>query len=199
MNVVLGCTTHEMVAFMGTPELFASDEATLREMLRGMLGDDADATFDAYRAANPDDSPPSLFVLIASDQAMRIRHIRYAEALLDGGATNPRMYLFDFRRPGLDGVERSGHGSDMPFFFDNLDKAPASDGPHAAPLVRAMSGALVALARVGRSEPRRAPALARLRGQRPSDDGLRRRIPRRERPDVGGATRLGRSQPLRDG
>ena len=149
VNVVLGCTTHEMVAFMGTPELFASDEATVREMLRGMLGENADVVFDGYRAANPDDSPASLFLLIASDQFMRIRHIRYAEALLDGGATNPRMYLFDFRRPSPDGVERAGHGSDMPFFFDNLDKAPASDGPHAAPLVRAMSGALVALARSG--------------------------------------------------
>jgi para-nitrobenzyl esterase len=149
VNVVLGCTTHEMVAFMGTPELFASGEVTVREMLRGMLGDNADAIFDGYRAANPDDSPPSLFVLIASDNAMRIPHIRYAEALLDGGATNPRMYLFDFRRPGLDGVERAGHGSDMPFFFDNLDKAPASDGAHAAPLVSATSGALVALAKTG--------------------------------------------------
>ena len=130
---------------------------------------------------------------------MRIRHIRYAEALLDGGATNPRMYLFDFRRPGLDGVERAGHGSDMPFFFDNLDKAPASDGPHGAPLVRAMSGALVALARSGDPNHDAIPALAGLRGQRPSNDGLRRRIARRERPDVGGATRLGRSQPLGGG
>ena len=146
VNIVLGCTTHEMVAFMGTPELLAADEATVRQMLRGMLGDDADRVFDGYRAANPGDSPASLFVLIASDQFMRIRHIRYAEALLDGGATNPRMYLFDFRRPSPDGVERAGHGSDMPFFFDNLDKAPASDGPHAAPLVQAMSGALIALA-----------------------------------------------------
>ena len=93
---------------------------------------------------------------------MRIRHIRYAEALLDGGATNPRMYLFDFRRPGLDGVERAGHGADMPFFFDNLDRAPASDGPHAAPLVRAMSGALVALAKTGDPNHEAHPDLARL-------------------------------------
>ncbi len=118
-------------------------------MLVGMLGDNADLVFEGYRAANPGDSPASIFVLIVSDQFMRIPHIRYAEALLDGGATNPRMYLFDFRRPGLDGVERAGHGSDMPFFFDNLEKAPASDGPHGAPLVRAMSGALIALARSG--------------------------------------------------
>ena len=149
VNVVLGCTTHEMVAFMSSPELFAADEASLRMMLGGMVGDDANELYEAYRAANPDDSPISLFLLIVSDKFMRVPHIQYTEALLAGGAVDPRMYLFDLRQPGLDGVERAGHGSDMPFFFDNLDKAPASDGPHAAPLVRTMSGALIALARSG--------------------------------------------------
>ena len=134
---------------MSSPELFAADEASLRMMLGGMVGDDADELYEAYRAANPDDSPISLFLLIVSDKFMRVPHIRYTEALLAGGAVDPRMYLFDLRQPGLDGVERAGHGSDMPFFFDNLDKAPASDGPHAAPLVRTMSGALIALARSG--------------------------------------------------
>ena len=123
---------------------------------------------------------------------MRIPHIRYAEALLDGGATNPRMYLFDFRRPGLDGVERAGHGSDMPFFFDNLDKAPASDGPHAAPLVRAMSGALVALGAIGRSEPRRDSRRGRPTRRRDRPTMIFDVEPRVEtRPDVRGAARLG--------
>ena len=160
---------------MGTPELFASDEPTVRAMLFGMLGDNADLVFEGYRAANPGDSPASIFVLIVSDQFMRIPHIRYAEALLDGGATNPRMYLFDFRRPGLDGVERAGHGSDMPFFFDNLDKAPASDGPHGAPLVRAMSGALVASA-IRRSEPRRPSVVAGLLDVGAADNDLQRGV-----------------------
>jgi para-nitrobenzyl esterase len=149
VNVVLGCTTHEMVAFMGTPQVFDADEPMVRTMLGATLGDASDAVFDAYRAVHPDDSPGSIFLLIASDEFMRMRHIRYAEALLDGGARSPRMYLFDFRRPSLDGVPRAGHGSDMPYFFDNVDKAPMADGPHAQPLVRAMSGALVALARTG--------------------------------------------------
>ena len=81
---------------------------------------------------------------------MRIRHIRYAEALLDGGADRTRACTSSTsaaRAPTASSA--AGHGSDMPFFFDNLDKAPASDGPHGAPLVRAMSGALVALARTG--------------------------------------------------
>ena len=124
VNVVLGCTTHEMVAFMDRRELFAADEATVRMMLAGMLGDNADELFEAYRAANPDESPVSLFLLIVSDKFMRLPHIRYAEALLAGGAIDPRMYLFDLRQPGPDGVERAGHGSDMPFFFDNVDERP---------------------------------------------------------------------------
>ncbi len=41
------------------------------------------------------------------------------------------------------------HGLDMPYFFDNVDKAPLADGPHAEPLTRAASGSLVALARHG--------------------------------------------------
>ena len=44
VNVVLGCTTHEMVAFMGSRRaLRRPTRQSLREMLRGMLGDDADA------------------------------------------------------------------------------------------------------------------------------------------------------------
>ena len=194
MNVVLGCTTHEMVSFMGTPELWAADEATVRTMLNGMLGDAADRVFDGYRAANPDDSPASLFLLIASDQFMRIPHVRYTEALLAGAAAKPRMYLFDFRRPSPDGVERAGHGSDMPFFFDNLDKAPASDGPHGEPLVRAMSGALDRTRPHRRPEPRRHPTVAGLLDLRPDDHDLRRRSPRRERPNGRGAARLGRQR-----
>ena len=80
---------------------------------------------------------------------MRIRHIRYAEALIAGGSVETRMYLFDVRTPCPDGVARAGHGADMPFFFDNISRAPAADGPHAAPVVVSTSGALVALARHG--------------------------------------------------
>jgi para-nitrobenzyl esterase len=149
VDVVLGCTTCEMVSFMASPEVFAADEATARQMLGFMLGDAADVVFDRYREVRPDDSPASLLLLIASDRAMRIAHVRYAEALLEGGASDPRMYLFDFPRPWPDGVDRAGHGADMPFFFDNIEKAPGSDGPHAASLVQAMSGALIALARTG--------------------------------------------------
>lgn len=149
VDVVLGCTTHEMVSFMGTPDLWTADDDAVRERIGLLLGADAERLLQRYREARPDDSLVSLFLLLASDRFMRIPHIRYAEALVSGGSREPRMYLFDFRMPSADGVPRAGHGTDMPYFFANIDKSPAMDGPHAAPLTQMMSGALVALARTG--------------------------------------------------
>jgi para-nitrobenzyl esterase len=80
---------------------------------------------------------------------MRIPHLLLAEALLAGDGPAPHVYLYAFGHSGPDGVRRAGHGSDMTFFFDNVRQAPAFAGPHAAPLVAAMAGSLVALARSG--------------------------------------------------
>jgi para-nitrobenzyl esterase len=149
VNVVVGCTTHEMLSFVATPDLWAADDGSLRERIHTFLGAAADRVIAEYRQARPGESMLSLYVLIASDHAMRVPHIRLADALLDGGSPQPHVYLFAFGGPGPDGVVRSGHGSDMAYFFDNIKQAPVFDGPHAAPLVRALSGALIALARSG--------------------------------------------------
>jgi para-nitrobenzyl esterase len=149
VNVVVGCTTHEMLSFVTTPDLWVADDESLRERIHTFLGAAADRVIAEYRQARPGESMLSLYVLIASDHAMRVPHIRLADALLDGGSPQPHVYLFAFGGPGPDGVVRSGHGSDMTYFFDNIKQAPVFDGPHAAPLVRALSGALIALARSG--------------------------------------------------
>ena len=149
VNVVIGCTTHEMIAFMATPDLWEADDDAVRFRIQMIIGEHADRLLEVYREARPDDSMASHFLLMASDRTMRVPHIRFAEALLEGGAPETRMYLFDYCVPGPDGVARSGHGADMPYAFDNVDKAMMAQGPHADPLVRAMSGSLVALARHG--------------------------------------------------
>jgi para-nitrobenzyl esterase len=149
VNVVIGCTTHEMIAFLATPDLWVADDETVRQRIQWIIGEDAERLLAVYRNASPEDSMASHFLLMASDRTMRVPHVRFAEALLDGGAPQTRMYLFDYRVLGPDGVARSGHGSDMPYAFDNVDKAAMAQGPHAEPLVRAMSGALAALARTG--------------------------------------------------
>ena len=134
------------------PDLWELDAAAVRTRLRDLFPDAhevADRILAGYGTTRPDESPTSRFVRIVSDWAMRIPHVRLAEAVGEGHG-RAFMYRFAWGSPGPDGVVRSGHGADMPFCFDNLDAAPAFGGPHATPLVRAMSGALIALARDGR-------------------------------------------------
>lgn len=149
VHVVLGCTTHELEPFLGTPEVWNADEAFLMARLRHFLADDTDRVLAAYRAARPDDSLVSLYLLIASDHAFRIPAVRLAEALLAGGGPAPYVYLYAYGRVSPDGVVRAGHGSDLWYFLDNVSVGPVFDGPHAAPLVHASAGSLVALARAG--------------------------------------------------
>ena len=148
---VIGCTTDEMMSFMiGDPELWTIDDDGLTDRLRTTFGDQPFAdVLDRYRAARPGESPTSLLLAITTDRMMRVPHIRVAEAKVDGGGAPTFMYLFAWGRPDPTGRIRSGHGSDMPYFFDNLDKAPMADGPHAAALIRATCGTLIALAHTG--------------------------------------------------
>jgi para-nitrobenzyl esterase len=149
VRVVVGCTTHEMLPFLDAPDLWQLDDDAVRARLREILPGVADAIHAGYRATRPDESAASRYVQIVSDWAMRIPHVRLAEAVTEGRG-RAFMYRFAWGAPGPDGVVRSAHGSDMPFCFDNLANAPGFAGPHAAPLVQAMSGALVTLARDGR-------------------------------------------------
>jgi para-nitrobenzyl esterase len=148
IEIVVGCTTHEMLSFLASPDLWTLDEQATRARLHEVLGTNADGILDSYRSIHPSESPSSRYIAIVSDWAMRLPHIRLAEAATAAGGT-AYMYLFAWGVPGPDGVVRSGHGADMPFCFDNVERAPVTDGPHAGQLTNAMSGALVALARTG--------------------------------------------------
>ncbi len=84
-----------------------------------------------------------------TDATMRVPHIRLSEARIQAGGAPVWMYLFQWGQPDPSGRRWSAHGSDMPYFFDNVDKAPLAAGPHADELVASMSGALVSLAYTG--------------------------------------------------
>jgi para-nitrobenzyl esterase len=108
-----------------------------------------DRVLDGYKSIRVDESPTSLLIAIASDATMRIPHVRLNEAKLHGDGEPVWSYLFAWGHPDPTGRIRSGHGSDMPYFFDNIDKAPIAAGAHAHPLTAAMSGALSSLAHAG--------------------------------------------------
>jgi para-nitrobenzyl esterase len=148
--VVSGCTTDEMLAFLvSDPEFGSITEEGLRDRLEKLLGDKTDAILAGYKAIRPDDDPTSLLVGTITDATMRIPHIRFTEARVQAGGAPIWMYLFAWGFSDSSGRRWSAHGSDMPYFFDNLDKAPLAQGEHSDQLVRAMSGALVSLAYTG--------------------------------------------------
>ena len=148
--MVSGSTTDEMLAFLyADPEVWTLTEEGLRIRLEPLLGADTDNILTAYRRVRPQDSATSLLIAIATDVAMRIPQVRLAEAKLQGGNAPAWMYQFAWGHPDPTGRVRAAHGSDMPYFFDNVDKAPMAAGPHANSLAASMSGALAALAHTG--------------------------------------------------
>jgi para-nitrobenzyl esterase len=148
--LVSGCTTDEMMAFLiGDPEFWSITEQGLRDRVGVLLGEQTEAMIAGYRAIRPHDTPTSLLIAITTDAIMRIPHIRLSEAKLEGGGSPAWMYSFAWGHPDPTGRVRSSHGSDMPYFFDNVDKASIASGPQAGPLVTATSRALTALAYSG--------------------------------------------------
>jgi len=148
--LVTGCTTDEVLAFIGgEPDLWTLDDEGLRARLRPTLGDATDEVVQRYEAVLPDDSPTSLLIGILTDAVFRMPHIRQAEAKAAGGGDPAYVYAFAWGFADPTGRVRALHGLDMPYIFDNVEVAPIAAGPHAAPLVHAMSGALAALAHTG--------------------------------------------------
>ena len=148
--LVTGCTTDEVLAFLGAdPDLWSLDDDGARARLVPLLGTDTVTVYDRYRTLHPDDSPTSLLLAIATDGIFRIAHVRQAEAKAAAGGAPAYLYAFAFGQPDPAGRNRAVHGLDMPYAFDNVDIAPIAAGPHAAPLVEAMAGALASLAHTG--------------------------------------------------
>jgi para-nitrobenzyl esterase len=64
------------------------------------------------------------------------------------------MYLFTWESPAFGGKYKSTHGFDLPFVFDNIDRAPgllagSSLNPQAYELASRVSGAWASFARTG--------------------------------------------------
>jgi para-nitrobenzyl esterase len=147
---VIGCTTDEMLAFMFfDPDLWALGIDDVVQRLQPLLGDEASKVVSAYQAIRPADSPTSLLIAVSTDAKFRIPHVRLAEAKVQAGGAPTYMYAFAWGQPDPTGTIRSLHGMDMPFFFDNIEKAPVAAGPHAEALVKTMSGSLTAFAHTG--------------------------------------------------
>ncbi len=84
----------------------------------------ASAALDVYRRTRPDADAERLLVALTTDHMFRIPAIRLLEARLaaDPGSRN-WLYLFSWQSRAFEGRLGATHALEIPFAFDNLDKA----------------------------------------------------------------------------
>ncbi len=159
--MMLGTTAEDSRLDAGLPtaldaSLDTLDEAGLRKDLQalGFAADQANELITGYRARRPNASPRDLFVAIASDVEYRKDAITMAERKEALRGAPAFMYLFTWESPAFGGKYKCSHGFDLPFVFDNLERAPGllaerSGDPRASTLASRISKAWVAFARTG--------------------------------------------------
>ena len=95
------------------------DEAKLQRIATEF--DVADG-LSTYRGCRPNANAEQLLVALTSDHLFRIPCIRMAEAQLKH-TPNVWMYLFDWKSRAFDGRLGATHALEIPFAFNNLDRA----------------------------------------------------------------------------
>jgi len=152
--LLIGTTADESRLLHGA-DAFSLDSTQLFERLRYMLQIDNDrinSLIDAYRTAYPDASASDLFFSIASDHHFRTDALLQIESKAQQNKAPVYAYRFDWPSPAADGKFRAAHGTELPFIFENLDKAPGAIGTITAEkitLANRISQAWVAFARYG--------------------------------------------------
>ena len=147
VRVMVGTNAHEVTLFGMT----ARDEAQLGRIAARHF-EDAEAALAAYREDHPGASAHDLAVQIGTDHMFRIPSVRLAEAHAGAGGT-PFKYLFSWKSRGFGGKLGATHALEIPFVFDNLDRAGVAaflgKGPSPQPLADAMHAAWCAFIEAG--------------------------------------------------
>jgi carboxylesterase type B len=123
------------------------DRAAQKEVLR------------RYRAALPGESGTRVHEQLTTDLTFRRGCTRIAEAHAQKRPGHTFMYEFHWESPVLNGAFGAVHALEIPFAFDNLERAPELVGSKegAQPLADSMSDAWVSFARDGTPAARELP------------------------------------------
>jgi para-nitrobenzyl esterase len=126
------------------------DEAGMKAQAKTMFGGNADRVVAAYRAADPKSTPFQLLARMATDRGTRRSSMTLAERKAALGKAPARMYLMTFPPAPYGGKFGCVHGTEMPFFYHNLDAWPiGGNSPEAQALADKMAGAYIAFAKTG--------------------------------------------------
>jgi para-nitrobenzyl esterase len=152
--VIVGSNKDEATLFMVmTPGFGTWTEEQARAQFSAMLGERANAGWDAIRAVRPDNSPTHMVTSLATAQGTWIQSVQLAERKAALGGAPVYMYRFDWETPILDGIFKSPHGLEVALVFDNVEAATESgpgflgDGVQARQIAALMSQSWINFAR----------------------------------------------------
>ncbi len=157
--MLIGCCYNENGHSTNQPELERSTEAEVRARVRATYGAGADRIVDAYRMLYPTAKPFDIQSQIVA-AVHRQNAVSQAERQVALGGAPVSLFLFAWQTPILDGRPRAFHCSELPFVFDNTDRAAAMTGgtPEARALGGKVADAWIAFARSGDPSHRGLPS-----------------------------------------
>jgi para-nitrobenzyl esterase len=158
LDAVRGGASSDVALLIGTNAQEATlwhqgetDERRLEKIVGRYLPDSAKA-LDAYHRDHPTASPFDVLIALTTDYMFRIPALRLAEAhAANGGAT--WNYLFSWRSRAFGGRLGATHALEIPFTFNNLDRAGVEtflgEGPLPHSLAADMHTSWIAFIRQG--------------------------------------------------
>jgi carboxylesterase type B len=127
IDLLIGTTSEEMRLFTALGRLSAEmgEERLVRVVERAAsmrgIGRDAAEIVSIYRRRLGEATADDVWVAISTDLVFRVPAIALAESQSNHAAT--RMYLFTQRSSGFGGLLGAAHATEIPYVFDNLDRA----------------------------------------------------------------------------
>ena len=124
-------------------------EEETRQHLEEKYGDQTDAVVDAFLAAYPHRTAAD--ALYVDSTVIRLPMLKIMSHKADQGGAPVYAYMFNWESPVLPGTIMAFHTSEIPFVFNNIDKAvmQIGGGEDARRIENAMSQAWINFARTG--------------------------------------------------
>jgi para-nitrobenzyl esterase len=147
--MLIGTVLNEFTTSLNHPELEAMTEVEASRRLEAMYGVDPKRILEVFRASHPGAKTFDLFSLAMSAQVRQRAVIQAGLKAAQG--TSSYLYWFQWKTPELDGRPRAIHCIDLPFCFDNTDRAEnlTGGGPVPRALAARVSEAWIQFARTG--------------------------------------------------
>lgn len=152
--MMIGTNRTEMSVFLGSnPAMDTLSEGGLRAMIGGFTSKArADEVYGLYKRLYPESSNAELLYMVATDRGYFLDSTLQAERKAAQAGAPAYYYAFYRETPVQDGRYFVPHAQEIPFVFDNLDKADVMVGPvtpQAQALADQMSAAWATFARTG--------------------------------------------------